>query len=148
MVCLQRTCLISIVFLMAAALADTPVFTTKAGAIRGYDPVAYFTGSEPVEGSVDYTYDWNGATWSFASVINRDAFAADPKRYAPQYGGYCAYAMSKGELASVDPEAWRIVDEKLYLNYSKRIQRRWSQDIPGYVGKADAQWTKKYSQAM
>jgi YHS domain-containing protein len=111
-------------------------------AIDGYDPVAYFKQGKPVEGDSEYSYDWMGATWYFASAENRDLFAADPEKYAPQYGGYCAWAVSQGYTASSDPEAWRIVDDKLYLNYSKSVQSRWAQDIPGNIEKADANWPK------
>ena len=139
----------SVALLFAASLshADTPVFATDKGAIRGYDTVAYFTEAKAVKGSPEFTVDWNGATWRFANAVNRDAFAEDPERYAPQYGGHCAYAMSTGKLVPTDPEAWHIVDGKLYLNYSKRVQRRWLQDVPGFVAKADAQWSAKHALA-
>ncbi len=124
----------------APALALEPVYSWRRKALRGYDPVAYFTHGRPVEGSERFTHQWQGATWRFASAENRDSFAADPERYAPQYGGYCAWAVSQGYTASTDPEAWRIVDGKLYLNYSKSVQRRWEKDIPGNIGKADRNW--------
>ena len=76
-----------------------------------------------------FSYQWMGATWLFATAENRDRFQAEPERYAPQYGGYCAYAVSKGRTASIDPEAWRVVDGKLYLNYSKGVQKKWEQDV-------------------
>ncbi len=122
------------------ALAIDPVFTKRGLAIRGYDPVAYFTEGKPVKGKADFTHSYEGTTWRFASAANRDAFAADPLRYAPQYGGYCAYAVSQGYTASIDPDAWRIVDDKLYLNYSKSVQRRWERDVPGNIAKADTNW--------
>jgi hypothetical protein len=81
-----------------------------------------------------------GATWRFASAEHRDRFAVDPERYAPQYGGYCAWAVSQGYTAKIDPAAWKIVDDKLYLNYSKDVQSQWSSDIPGNIAKADANW--------
>lgn len=109
-------------------------------AVKGYDVVAYFEAGAPREGKSDFTHDWQGATWRFATAANRDAFAADPERYAPQYGGYCAYAVAKGATADVDPEAWKIVDGKLYLNLSKSIQARWEKDVPGYIARADANW--------
>jgi len=109
-------------------------------AIEGYDPVAYFTDGKPVEGDSDYSYEWMDATWYFASAENRDLFAADPEKYAPQYGGYCAYAVSQGGTATIDPEAWRIEDGKLYLNLNKDIQATWMKDIPGYIEKANANW--------
>ena len=110
----------------AAAFADKADAIYKNGsglAIRGYDPVAYFTDQRPVKGLPQFNYSWMGATWLFATAANRDQFSADPARYAPQYGGYCSYAVSKGHTASIDPEAWRIVDGKLYLNYSKGVQK-------------------------
>jgi YHS domain-containing protein len=111
-------------------------------AIEGTDPVAYFTEGKPVAGSSEFEHDWMGATWRFASAKNRDLFAADPEKYAPQYGGYCAWAVSQGYTAKIDPEAWSIVDDKLYLNYSKDVQTQWSQDIPGNITKGDANWPK------
>jgi YHS domain-containing protein len=127
----------------ATAYAIAPIDTNWRGlAIGGYDPVAYFTEGRPVEGTSDFTTEWKGATWRFASVAHRDAFVANPDKYAPQYGGYCAWAVAHDKTAAIDPEAWRIVDGKLYLNYSKDIQKQWEQDVPGYIGKADAIWPR------
>jgi hypothetical protein len=124
-----------------AALAVDPVNKTWTGvAIKGYDPVAYFADSKPVEGDSDYEHEWMDATWRFANVANRDRFAADPEKYAPQYGGYCAWAVSQNDTAGIDPEARKIVDGKLYLNYSAKIQERWSKDIPGNIAAADRNW--------
>ncbi len=109
-------------------------------AIRGADPVAYFTMGEAVAGLPQYEYEWNGATWRFSSAANKEAFKAEPEAFAPAYGGYCAKAMSEGNVASVDPRAWKIVDGKLYLNYSQEVQEQWVQDIPGNIEKADAMW--------
>lgn len=125
---------------LAPARALDPFFNTDGLAIQGYDPVAYFTEGRPVRGKDTFTYSFAGATWRFASAENRDAFAAAPERYAPQYGGYCAWAVSQGYTASTDPDAWRIEDGKLYLNYSRSVQRRWEQDVPGNIAKADANW--------
>ena len=123
------------------AKADKVYQSTFGGvAINGYDPVAYFTDGKPVDGSDDFTHDWNGATWRFASAEHRDMFAADPEKYAPQYGGYCAWAVSQGYTASTDPTAWKIVDDKLYLNYSVGVQQRWVKDIPGNIAKGDKNW--------
>jgi YHS domain-containing protein len=123
-----------------AGKAD-PVYKNGSGlAIRGYDPVAYFDQSRPVKGSPQFSHQWMGATWLFASAQHRDQFAANPERYAPQYGGYCSYAVSQGHTASIDPEAWKIVDGKLHLNYSKGVQARWEKDIPGYIEKANRNW--------
>jgi YHS domain-containing protein len=119
---------------------DTGVFADKEVAIRGYDPVAYFKAGEPAEGSEQHSLDWGGVTWHFASAENKQAFEADPKAYAPEYGGYCAYAVAKGQLASIDPDAWSIRDGKLYLNYSTGIRSTWEQDAEGYIATADGNW--------
>lgn len=127
--------------LASPVLATDPVNSTWRGvAIDGYDPVAYFTDGKPVEGDGDVTFEWNGATWRFASAEHRDLFSAEPEKFAPQFGGYCAWAVAQGKTASIDPEAWKIVDGKLYLNYSKKIQARWEEDIPGNIEKAEANW--------
>jgi YHS domain-containing protein len=127
---------------LAASAASPEIFTgpVKGVAINGYDPVAYFTAHKPVAGKADITHSWKGATWRFASAQNRDAFRAAPEKYAPQYGGYCAYAVAKGYTAKTDPQAWRVVDDKLYLNYSKSVQGTWEKDIPGYIKSADKNW--------
>ena len=108
-------------------------------AIKGYDVVAYETGAA-TRGAPEYTYRWSGAVWQFATAKNRDRFVKDPEKYAPQFGGYCAWAVSRGYTADVDPESFRIVDGKLYLIYSKSVQVRWEQDIPGNIAKAAANW--------
>ncbi len=134
----------AVLFLSATGVfADKadPVFKNSSGvAIRGYDPVAYFTDQKPMKGSEQFTFAWMGATWRFASAAHRDQFAASPAQYTPQYGGYCSYAVSKGHTASIDPEAWRIVDGKLYLNYSKGVQKTWAEDVSGKIQKADRNW--------
>jgi hypothetical protein len=137
---------------VAAALLAAPLPVAAGGvvnstffgndAIKGYDPVAYFTEGRPVQGSDEFEYEWMGADWRFATAANRDAFAAEPEKYAPQYGGYCAYAVSQGTTADIDPEAWTIVGDRLYLNLSKDVQKLWEQDVPGYIQKADANWPK------
>ncbi|MEO0396738.1 MAG: YHS domain-containing (seleno)protein [Cyanobacteria bacterium P01_A01_bin.137] len=121
----------------AAALA---VFAEDGVAIGGADPVAYFTEGDYTPGSGEFTHDWEGATWQFASAENRDLFAASPEEYAPQYGGFCAWAVSQGNTAPIDPTAWKIVDGKLYLNYNAQIQNRWAKDIPGNIALADENW--------
>jgi hypothetical protein len=109
-------------------------------AIKGHDPVAYFTERKPVAGTERLTARYKDATFRFASIANRDAFLADPARYAPQYGGFCAYGAAGGYKADTDPQAWSIVGGKLYLNYSPRIQASWNQDQAGYIVKADRSW--------
>lgn len=124
----------------APANAGMTVYTAGGAAIEGYDPVAYFTDGKPVKGKAELSHDWMGVTWRFASAEHRDAFAAEPEKYAPQYGGFCAWAVSQGYTAQIDPAAWRIEGGKLYLNYSPSVQARWAQDIPGNIGKADRNW--------
>ncbi|WP_047049575.1 YHS domain-containing (seleno)protein [Vibrio mexicanus] len=126
---------------VSSAAAIEPTYTDFFGnAIRGYDPVAYFTESKPTKGSNNYKLEWNGADWHFTSQENLELFAANPNKYAPQYGGYCAWAVSKRYTAKIDPNAWYIHDDKLYLNYSKSVQSTWQQDIPGNIANADKFW--------
>ena len=116
------------------------IFAEDGVAIRGYDPVAYFTEGTPTKGSEEFEYEWLGAIWHFASAQNRDAFANEPNKFTPQYGGYCAWAVKEGYTAEIDPQAWKIVDGKLYLNFNKDVQKQWQQDIPGNIAKADQNW--------
>lgn len=116
------------------------IFTKDGIAIRGTDPVAYFTEGRPIAGGRDYAYEWQGATWLFANAKHRDLFASDPEAYAPQFGGFCAYGVSQGALVSIVPEAWSIVDSKLYLNYSAAVQQQWQEDIPTYIDQANQNW--------
>jgi hypothetical protein len=115
-------------------------------AVRGTDVVAYVTQGRPVRGRAEFTQVWRGATWRFASAAHRDLFAADPGRYAPAYGGFCAFAVSEGYTAPIDPAAWRIVDGRLFLNYDRSVQRRWEADVPGRVARADANWPRLAAQ--
>ena len=117
---------------VAEAFAKTEYNASRwtGTAIEGTDPVAYFTQSKPVEGSRKFSYEWKGATWRFVSAKNRDLFKANPGKYAPQFGGWCAFAVSRGYTASIDPEAWSIVGGKLYLNYSLSVRDQWSEDVP------------------
>lgn len=115
----------------------------KGLAIKGYDAVAYHTEGTPVKGAKEFEFEWKGAKWLFASAENMTLFKADPEKYAPQYGGYCAWAVSRGYIADTDPRnAWRIVEGKLYLNYNSSVQKNWERDIPGNTQKADANWPK------
>ena len=128
----------------AQLAALEPINKTLLGgvAVDGYDPVAYFTEGRPVEGRSEFSYRWRGATWRFASAANRDLFAAAPGKYAPQYGGYCAWAVAQGYAADADPEAWKIVEGKLYLNYNQKVMAQWREDVPGNISKADANWPR------
>jgi hypothetical protein len=115
-------------------------------AVRGTDVVAYATQGRPVAGRAEFAHAWRGATWRFATAAQRDLFAANPERYAPAYGGFCAYAVSEGYTAPIDPAAWRIVDGRLFLNYDRSVQRRWERDIPGRVARGDANWPRLAAQ--
>jgi YHS domain-containing protein len=140
---LQRFILSAALFLAPLALAAQAVNTDKNGvAANGYDLVAYFTENDPVSGSEKITANHGGATYRFSTEANRDAFSADPDRYLPLYGGYCAYGVASGYKVKTDPDAFSIVDGKLYLNYSTGVQRKWKEDIAGYVAKADSNWRK------
>ncbi|UEM02859.1 YHS domain-containing protein [Skermanella rosea] len=125
------------------ALAKEAVIYTgffSSVAVGGYDPVAYFTQGRPVEGSKEFSTRWMDAEWRFASAANRDLFIAAPEKYAPQYGGYCAWAIAQNKTASGDPKLWKVVDGKLYLNYDQDVQQRWEKDIPGFIASADRNW--------
>lgn len=116
---------------------------TRTGlAVEGYDPVAYFEDGKAVKGSQAYEFQWNGATWRFSTAAHREAFTKNPDRYAPQYGGFCAYGVSEGHTAPIDPEAWNIVDGKLYLNYDKQVREDWRKDTRSRIEKADQNWPK------
>ncbi len=131
------------VLLSSAAVAIEPIEQSWRGvAIDGTDPVGYFRDGRAVAGSKDFEFAWNGATWRFASAEHRDAFRAAPDRFAPQYGGYCAWAVGHGYTASTDPEAWSIVGGKLYLNYSRDVQAMWEPGKAQWIERADAQWPK------
>ncbi len=111
-------------------------------AIKGYDTVAYFKDGKALKGNESFTVQWHDMTWYFATKENKDLFAAGPTKYAPQYDGYCAWALTESRKAITDPEVWKIVDGKLYLNCSKSAYEKWSKDIPGNIKKADANWLK------
>lgn len=130
-------------FYGSARAAVDPINKSFTGtALQGYDPVAYFRESKPVRGKSEFRRDWMGAKWYFASAENRDAFAKEPQKYAPQFGGYCAWAVAHGYTANIDPNAWKIVDGKLYLNYSKDVRKKWEADIPGFIKQANENWPK------
>jgi YHS domain-containing protein len=129
--------------LPAAAMAAAPeIFTGIIDGVGagGYDAVSYFDGARPVEGKAEFSTDWKGATWRFATEANLAAFKSSPEKFAPQFGGYCAYAVSKGATAKGDPLVWTLVDGKLYFNLSSDVKKLWSADIPGNIAKGNANW--------
>lgn len=120
-----------------------PVYTSWQNniAVGGYDAVSFFSGV-PLEGDKANSYDYKGATWRFSTRGNLELFKTNPEAFAPQYGGYCAWALAEGKLAKGSPKYWRVEDGKLYLNFNGRIQRRWERDIPGFITAGDANWPK------
>ncbi len=125
------------------AAAD-PIYTTlfsNAGA-GGYDVVAYFTESKPVEGKDEYQTEYSGADWYFSSMENLEAFQASPEKYAPQYGGYCAWAVYEGNLYKGDPQHWTVLNDKLYLNYDAEVQTQWNTNRELHISGADKNWPK------
>lgn len=128
----------------APAMAEPPIYTDVFSdvAVQGHDPVAYFREGKPVKGSKDFSADYQGAKFRFASAANRDAFLADPEAFAPQFGGYCAWAVSQGYHAKGDARFWKIVDGKLYLNYNASVQKKWEDDIPGFIESGQDNWPR------
>ncbi len=110
-------------------------------AVQGHDVVAYFTEASAVRGSSEHVSQWHGAEWHFSSAENKAKFDADPQRYAPQYGGFCAWGVgAKNDLFPIDPNAWKVVDDKLYLNNSENVQKTWLQDQSGFITQGDQNW--------
>ena len=134
--------LVSTIF-STSSFAVKPVYTggAKKAAIRGYDTVAYFTEEKAVKGNEEITYEHLGATWFFSSEDNKQLFIENPEKYMPQYGGYCAYAVSRKKSASSKPDYFTIHDGKLYLNYSSSVYKRWIKDPDGYISSADENWS-------
>lgn len=131
----------------AATDENVPVYTESGVAIRGTDPVAYFTQAKPVQGSAEFAAEFQGATWHFSSDENRDTFLTNPEKYAPAYGGYCAYALSLGtHKVETDPKAWSIVDGRLYLNKTTVVRSIWETDIPGNIVKSEGNWAMLLSE--
>ena len=109
-------------------------------AVQGYDLVAYLEDHKPLKGSEEFSFKHEAATYQFTSKAHLNTFKKNPEKYLPQYGGFCAYGVSRGYAVGIDPEAWSIVDGKLYLNYSLKVQKTWNEDKPGYIKKADQNW--------
>jgi YHS domain-containing protein len=130
-----------ILYFSVGSFAASPVNMDKKGvALKGYDPVAYFTMGKPVKGNQDFEYEWKGVKWWFSSKEHRTLFMKEPEKYAPQYGGYCAYGVAVNGLFDVEPDAWKVYEGKLYLNKDKKVQGLWAKDIPGFLQKADMNW--------
>src|SRR5918996_895085 len=138
-----RSFVLTVMVLLAVAVAPSfaqDLYNTPG--LAGYDPVAYFTDGKPMRGSGYHVTLHEGVTYAFTSKEHQKMFEANPQKYLPAYGGYCAYGVAVGKKFVVDPEAWKIVDGVLYLNLDKDIQKKWQKDIPGYIRKAEANWPK------
>jgi YHS domain-containing protein len=121
--------------------ANKPIATDSFGvAIKGYDTVAYFTEGRALKGKKEFEFSWQSVRWYFANAAHRDLFAANPKRYVPQFGGFCARGMTRGKMAAADPKAWTIVDGKLYMKFSKASRDRWRQNKAENIKKAEEKW--------
>jgi hypothetical protein len=118
------------------------VCVSSGVAISGYDPVAYFNQGAAVRGDKKFAFHWQDADWYFSTAENQKSFSKAPEKYAPQYGGYCAYGASMGHKATTDPQVWTIVDGKLYLNYNGAVRKMWAKDEKVRIGQADANWPK------
>jgi len=116
------------------------IFTSEGKAIKGYDPVAFFTQSMPVKGDENFQYNWKKSTWLFSSKENLEKFKADPEKYTPQYGGYCAYGTSEGHKAPTQADTWTILDNKLYFNYNRKVKELWIPNQLALIHKADSLW--------
>ena len=139
---IQFVVVCSLLFTAQAAFAVDPIYTSffSNKAIKGYDTVAYFTQNKPVKGSSDFQTEYQGAQWFFSSEENLNLFLSEPEKYAPQYGGYCAWAVSQNNTASIRPDLFTIVDGKLYLNYNDKINDRWLKDQANLIEQADKHW--------
>ena len=129
---------------LLVAVVATPVFaqdySKSTPGISGYDPVAYFTQGKPMKGNGYNVADYQGVTYAFANEDNRELFEANPEKYVPAYGGWCAYGVAVGKKFVADPQVWKIVKGTLYLNLDRNIQAKWNKDIPGYIETADSNW--------
>lgn len=133
------TLAISILF-FGVAYSQKEVFSKSDLAIQGYDPVAYFKESKPVQGKKEFSHVWKDATWQFSSQENLTTFKANPEKFAPQFGGYCAYGVADGHKAPTSPDAWTVVGDKLYLNYNKDVRELWKKDQKNFIKKANENW--------
>lgn len=127
-------------FAAAGAALGGEFFEKDGTALRGYDPVAYFTAGKPQQGLPNHSYEYKGSTFHFASDENRRTFMQNPEKYAPQFGGYCAYGAAQGYKVSTQPDAFAVVDGKLYLNYNRDVRTIWQKDVPGNIDLAEKNW--------
>ena len=133
---------LTLIFIALPVLASADPPESSTVGVGGYDPVAYFKGGKAMKGNGWHVAYHKRVTYVFANKMNRKMFEADPEKYLPAYGGFCAYGVAVGKKFVADPEIWKIVDGTLYLNLDKDIQGKWAKDIPGHIKKADANWSK------
>ncbi|TNF70122.1 MAG: YHS domain-containing protein [Gammaproteobacteria bacterium] len=141
--CRIYSLLLLLILITGCTTLDQRTYSDDQGAIGGYDPVSYFTMHKAIKGKKDIVYNYHGATWHFSSEDNKTLFIRNPTMYLPQYGGYCAYAMHYGFIVSSDPQAWSIINDKLYLNYSKSVREKWLKHSKEYIQSADKEWVEK-----
>lgn len=132
--------LVFVAFVGGCQPKATEIYSPSSQALKGYDPVSYFMEGRPVKGSESFTYKWKDANWYFSSQQNLDTFKKSPEKFAPQYGGFCAYGCSNGRKVSTDPNAWSIVDGKLYLNHNLEVKEKWVKDQTARIDQADKNW--------
>lgn len=129
-----------LIFILNAGFAQKEIFVKSNQAIQGYDPVAYFKNLKPVKGKNEFSYNWKGENWHFATQENLDDFKANPEKFAPQFGGYCAYGVADGHKAPTSPDAWTIFDGKLFLNYDTNVRDLWKKDMKVFIQQANKNW--------
>ena len=133
-------CFVALLTTSTTFAQQPEIYSTPEGAIGGYDPVAFFKEGKPVMGKKELTYSWNGAAWNFSSAENLAAFKTSPEKYAPQYGGWCAYGIADGHKSPTQAETWTIVADKLYFNYNANVKKRWAEKQIEYIQKANKNW--------
>lgn len=140
---MKKVFLLSVLLVLATTFAiaqKAAVYNTDGLAIKGYDAVAFFTDNKPVKGDTAFKVRWQDAEWLFATAAHRDSFNINPEKYAPQFGGYCAYGTAEGHKAPTETDTWTVVNGKLYFNYNKKVQAMWMKDQQHLIEKATAQW--------
>ncbi|WP_144212450.1 YHS domain-containing (seleno)protein [Shewanella donghaensis] len=135
--------LLALAMMGCTSISDQPIFNQQGYAVSGYDVVAYFADNKAVKGSTDFTSEYQGTQWLFASKLHQAQFEQSPQQYIPQYGGYCAYAMSSGFVVSSDPNAFTVFEDKLYLNYSLSVRENWLENKHQFIKEADEHWLEK-----
>lgn len=138
--------LLAMFSIVKAQAQKSEIFVSGGKAIKGYDPVAFFTQSKPVKGADSLSYQWKDATWLFSTRQNLEAFKANPDKYAPQYGGYCAYGTSQGHKAPTQTDTWTVVNDKLYFNYNSGVKTLWTKDEQNLILVADQKWPEVKAQ--